>query len=55
MRLGGDERDVGAGDCVVIVPGTPHKLWAAPDSDLVLLCACAPPYRDDDTELIEAA
>jgi mannose-6-phosphate isomerase-like protein (cupin superfamily) len=55
IRLGGEERDVDAGDCVVISPGTPHKLWAAPDSDLVLLCACAPPYRDDDTELIEAA
>ena len=54
IRLGGDERDVGAGDCVVIAPGTPHKLWAATDGNLVLLCACAPPYRDDDTELLEA-
>jgi mannose-6-phosphate isomerase-like protein (cupin superfamily) len=54
MRLGGDEQDVSAGDCVVIAPGTPHKLWAAPDGDLVLLCACAPPYRDDGTQLLEA-
>jgi mannose-6-phosphate isomerase-like protein (cupin superfamily) len=53
MRLGDGERDVRAGDCVVIPPGTPHKLWAAPDVDLVLLCACAPPYRDDDTQLLE--
>lgn len=53
MRLGGEEREVSAGDCVVIAPGTPHKLWAAVDADLVLLCACAPPYRDDDTQLIE--
>ena len=44
-----------AGDCVVVPPGTRHKLWAAPDADLVLLCACAPPYRDDDTELTEPA
>ncbi len=43
----------GPGDCVVIAPGTPHKLWAAADTDLVLLCACAPAYRDDDTELLE--
>lgn len=55
MRLSGDQLDVGAGDCVVIPPGTPHKLWAAPDRELVLVCACAPPYRDDDTELIETA
>lgn len=54
MRLGGEEQDVDAGDCVVIAPGTPHKLWAAADEDLVLLCACAPPYRDEDTELTEA-
>jgi mannose-6-phosphate isomerase-like protein (cupin superfamily) len=51
MRLGDDEHDVNAGDCVVIAPGTRHKLWAAADGDLVLLCACAPPYRDDDTQL----
>ncbi len=54
IRLGGDERNISAGDCVVIAPGTPHKLWAATDGNLVLLCACAPPYRDDDTELLEA-
>jgi mannose-6-phosphate isomerase-like protein (cupin superfamily) len=53
MRLGDAEHDVGAGDCVVIPPGTPHKLWAAPDADLVLLCACAPAYRDEDTQLLE--
>jgi len=53
MRLGDDESDVGAGDCVVIPPGTPHKLWASPDQPLVLLCCCAPPYSDDDTEMLE--
>jgi mannose-6-phosphate isomerase-like protein (cupin superfamily) len=53
MRLAGEERDVAAGDCVVIPPGTPHKLWAAADGDLVLLCACAPAYSDADTEMTE--
>jgi mannose-6-phosphate isomerase-like protein (cupin superfamily) len=51
MRLGLEETEVTAGDCVVIPPGTRHKLWAAPTEDLVLLCACAPPYSDDDTEV----
>jgi mannose-6-phosphate isomerase-like protein (cupin superfamily) len=55
MRLADQEHDVVAGDCVVIPPGTPHKLWAAPDADLVLLCACAPAYSDADTELTEPA
>ena len=27
MRLGDDEAEVRAGDCVVIPPGTPHKLF----------------------------
>jgi len=54
LRLGRDETEVATGDCVVIPPGTPHKLWAAPDTDLVLLCACSPGYRDEDTELTES-
>jgi len=54
MRLGIDEREVAAGDCVVIPPGAPHKLWADADTPLVLLCSCAPPYSDADTEILEA-
>ena len=49
MRLGGREADVGAGDCVVIPPGTNHKLWNTGPGRLVLLCCCAPAYSDDDT------
>jgi mannose-6-phosphate isomerase-like protein (cupin superfamily) len=51
MRLAEDERAVAAGDCVVIPPGTPHKLWAADSAALVLLCCCAPAYRHEDTVL----
>jgi mannose-6-phosphate isomerase-like protein (cupin superfamily) len=53
MRLADEEHDVAAGDCVVIPPGTRHKLWAARDADLVLLCACAPAYSDADTQITE--
>jgi mannose-6-phosphate isomerase-like protein (cupin superfamily) len=53
MRLGDDEADVRAGDCVVIPPGVEHKLWAAADEDLQLLCACAPAYSHDDTVITE--
>ena len=53
MRLGEEEREVGAGDCVVIPPGTPHKLWSTGADPLVLLCACAPPYSHEDTVLLE--
>jgi len=53
MRLADQEAEVKAGDCVVIPPGTPHKLWNTGSEPLVLLCCCSPPYADDDTVLSE--
>ena len=53
MKLGDETADVRAGDCVVIPPGMPHKLWASPDEPLVLLCCCAPAYSDVDTVITE--
>jgi mannose-6-phosphate isomerase-like protein (cupin superfamily) len=55
LRVGDDERDVIAGDCAVIPPGTVHKLWNAGDEPLVLVCACSPAYSHDDTVLVEPA
>jgi mannose-6-phosphate isomerase-like protein (cupin superfamily) len=55
MRLGEEESDVTAGDCVVIPPGTPHKLWAGAGEPLVLLCCCSTAYSDADTEMLESA
>ncbi|HEY2259585.1 MAG: cupin domain-containing protein [Geminicoccaceae bacterium] len=49
MRLGEEEAQVVAGDCVVIAPGTPHKLFNDGAQPLVLLCCCAPAYSHDDT------
>jgi mannose-6-phosphate isomerase-like protein (cupin superfamily) len=49
MRLGDDEAEIAAGDCVVIPPGTAHKLWNTGAEPLVLLCCCAPAYAHDDT------
>jgi mannose-6-phosphate isomerase-like protein (cupin superfamily) len=49
MRLGEQEADVRAGDCVVIPPGIVHKLWNPWSEPLVLLCCCAPAYSDEDT------
>jgi mannose-6-phosphate isomerase-like protein (cupin superfamily) len=53
MRLGDEEADIRAGDCVVIPVGVPHKLWASPDGQLVLLCTCAPAYSDEGTTMLE--
>jgi mannose-6-phosphate isomerase-like protein (cupin superfamily) len=49
MRLGEEEAGVRAGDCVVIAPGSAHKLWNPGPDPLVLLCCCAPAYSDEDT------
>jgi mannose-6-phosphate isomerase-like protein (cupin superfamily) len=51
MKLGDEVADVRAGDCVVIPPGTAHKLWAG--ADAVLLCCCSPSYSDEDTVILE--
>jgi mannose-6-phosphate isomerase-like protein (cupin superfamily) len=51
MRLGEDEGAVRAGDCIVIAPGTLHKLWADDAEPLVLWCCCAPAYSHADTVL----
>jgi mannose-6-phosphate isomerase-like protein (cupin superfamily) len=53
MKLGDEDAAVKAGDCVVIPPGTPHKLWADEGAPLVLLCCCAPAYSDEDTVVTE--
>lgn len=53
IRVGAEEREIRAGDCVVLAPGTVHKLWNTGDAPLVLLCCCAPAYSDDDTVICE--
>lgn len=53
MRLGDETFRVAPGDTVCIPPGTPHGIANDAAAPLVLLCACAPPYSHDDTELLE--
>jgi mannose-6-phosphate isomerase-like protein (cupin superfamily) len=51
MRLGSQEAEITAGDCVVIPPGIVHKLWNTGTLPLVLMCCCAPAYSHEDTVL----
>lgn len=53
IRLGDEEAEIRAGDTVVIPPGVEHKLWAAADEELRLLCCCAPAYSHEDTVITE--
>ena len=53
LLLGEETRAIIAGDCVVIPPGTVHRLWADPAAPLVVVCSCVPPYSHEDTVLVD--
>ena len=52
MTLGATLLDVVVGDTICIAPGTPHCIACTSDIPLKILCACAPAYAHDDTEII---
>src|SRR3569833_3402350 len=52
MRLGVFVFFVLVGVLVCFVPGTPHALINPGDTELRLLCASAPAYAHDDTEML---
>jgi len=53
LLLGDETQAIGAGDCVVIPPGTVHRLWADAGAPLVVVCSCVPPYSHEDTVLVD--
>ena len=55
MTLGDSCFKVGAGDTVLIPPGTPHRIEASGGEPLRILCCCCPPYSHEDTELLQSA
>jgi mannose-6-phosphate isomerase-like protein (cupin superfamily) len=48
LEIDGDERDVAAGDTVLIPPGARHTITAGPEGAR-FLCCCAPAYSHEDT------
>jgi mannose-6-phosphate isomerase-like protein (cupin superfamily) len=52
MTRGGETFPVTAGDSVCVAPGTPHCVENTGPTALKILCACAPAYSHDDTELL---
>ena len=53
MEIDGEERQVTAGDAILIPPGAWHTITAT--VSLRFLCCCAPPYSHDDTFVSEPA
>ena len=52
MTLGDREFDVAEGDTICIAPGTAHCIACVGAVALKILCACAPAYAHEDTEII---
>lgn len=52
MTLGSEVFTIGAGDTICIPPGAAHCVENTGAAPLKILCACAPAYSHDDTELI---
>ena len=52
MTLGDVRFAVHAGDTVCIPPGTAHCVENTGADELKILCACAPAYAHEDTELL---
>jgi mannose-6-phosphate isomerase-like protein (cupin superfamily) len=53
LVLEGEERVIVEGDCALIPPGVRHKLFNVGAEPLRIVCACSPPYSDEDTCLTE--
>jgi mannose-6-phosphate isomerase-like protein (cupin superfamily) len=54
LVVDGEQRLIGEGDCALIPPGARHKLSNTGAVPLKVVCACSPPYADEDTCLTEA-
>ena len=53
LIIDGEARLIGEGDCALIPPGSHHKVFNVGSVPLRILCACSPPYSDEDTCLLE--
>lgn len=52
MRIGNEAQEVGPGDAIAIPPRAVHQIVNTGNSELRLLCCCAPAYEDSDTVLV---
>jgi len=53
LIIEGEERMIGRGDCALIPPGSRHKVFNVGTEPLRIVCACSPPYSDEDTHITE--
>ncbi|MFP3903014.1 MAG: cupin domain-containing protein [Armatimonadota bacterium] len=51
LHIEGEILQMRPGDAHIIPPGAEHWVTALPGQPLRFLCACSPPYSNEDTEL----
>lgn len=54
LHLGQEVLSLEEGACILIPPETPHRLQNTGTVPLRVLCACAPAYSHEDTEVLDA-
>ncbi len=52
MYIAGEERIVGEGDTIVILPGQIHNIENQGETNLVMLVMCSPGYEDKDQVIV---
>lgn len=53
LEIDGEVRQVWVGDACLIPAGAVHQIYNPGPDPLKILCCCAPPYSDEDTELMD--
>ncbi len=53
LEINGETQTVTVGDACLIPAGTAHQIYNPGPLELKMLCCCAPPYRHEDTVLLE--
>lgn len=53
VTAGNQRLEAVAGDTICIPAGTPHKITNTGGNSMHILCCCTPPYRHEDTEVLE--
>ena len=53
MTVGEEKFNVSTGDTISIPANTSHQIENTGKTELIILCACSPPYSHDDTILLD--
>ncbi|MEM9227602.1 MAG: cupin domain-containing protein, partial [Verrucomicrobiota bacterium] len=53
VRIDGQERELVAGDAVLIRPEQHHQVWCVGEETLAILCVCTPAWEPSNTVYLD--